>query len=382
MIARGSFGNPWIFARPATCSRAADAAQTHRRRAVRDGARARARSGRKTKATAAAWQANSGSTSAGTRRGSPGSAELRKRLHAVTSLAEVERGYSATTFAPRAGARPAPTAQGWSRPSRDARARARAAAPGGAGRDQGGGGDALHRLSMPEGLESLPYATVDHHRALRNGYPEVIFRRGKDRRPGGRRRRAHRRTRQWLPRDACARGHARADYAARFPNVVLNDVARTAWLAPASPPTRRGGGAVLIVTAGTSDIPVAEEAAVTACALGNRVERLTDVGVAGIHRVLAQGRRAREGLGRDRRRGDGRRARCVVGGPVGRPGDRRAHEHRLRRGFGGIAAYWAMLTSCASGVTVVNIDNGFGAALRRLSHQPRLTLPWASTPRS
>ena len=128
-------------------------------------------------------------------------------------------------------------------------------------------------------------------------------------------------------------------------------------------PEPDGNGTVVVAAAGTSDLPVAEEAAVTAEMLGNDVVRLYDVGVAGIHRLLAHAEDiaaanvvvavARHGRGAGKRRGRY--------GSV--PGYRRADERRLcgRASFGGVAALLAMLNSCASGVSVVNIDNGFGA---------------------
>jgi NCAIR mutase (PurE)-related protein len=227
--------------------------------------------------------------------------------------------------------------------------------------------DALHRLSMPD-AESLPYATVDHHRALRNGYPEVIFAEGKTAgQVVGIAERIAEHGDGFLATRVPAAMHE--PIAARFPNVVLNDVARTAWLAPASPPPA-GRGTVLIVTAGTSDIPVAEEAAVTACALGNRVERLTDVGVAGIHRVLAQGDALAKASVVIVVAGMEGALASVVGGLVAAPVIAVPTSIGYGASFGGIAALLGMLNSCASGVTVVNIDNGFGAACAasRINH--------------
>jgi NCAIR mutase (PurE)-related protein len=127
---------------------------------------------------------------------------------------------------------------------------------------------------------------------------------------------------------------------------------------------------VLIVTAGTSDIPVAEEAAVTACALGNRVERLTDVGVAGIHRVLAQGDALAKASVVIVVAGMEGALASVVGGLVAAPVIAVPTSIGYGASFGGIAALLGMLNSCASGVTVVNIDNGFGAACAasRINH--------------
>ena len=225
----------------------------------------------------------------------------------------------------------------------------------------------LEQLALPP-IEELPFATIDHHRALRQGYPEVIFAAGKT-------------TEQvvTIAERIAARGSGvlitrasdavREAFGERFPPAELNAVARTAYLAPDEPPPV-GRGSILIVTAGTSDIPVAEEAAVTARALGNTVERLTDVGVAGIHRLLAQS----EALGRASVvivvAGMEGALPSVVGGLVRRPVIAVPTSVGYGASFGGIAALLGMLNSCAAGVTVVNIDNGFGAAYAasRITH--------------
>ena len=116
-----------------------------------------------------------------------------------------------------------------------------------------------------------------------------------------------------------------------------------------------------MVSAGTSDIPVAEEAVVTAQMMGNEVQHLYDVGVAGIHRLLARREVLDAGARRDRLRRNGRRAAQRRRRAGRRAGDRGADQRRLWRVVHGIAALLGMLNSCASNVTVVNIDNGFGA---------------------
>jgi NCAIR mutase (PurE)-related protein len=217
-------------------------------------------------------------------------------------------------------------------------------------------------------FESLDFATIDHHRALRQGFPEVIYGEGKTpeqivaiaeritERHGG-----FLATR--VAPDACAA------LAGRFHQVEINAVARTAHLPGAElPPT--GRGVVQIVTAGTSDLPVAEEAAVTAGALGNKVARMTDVGVAGIHRLLARKDELFDaavviviaGM-------DGALA-SVVGGLVRVPVIAVPTSVGYGAAFGGLAPLLTMLNSCAAGVTVVNIDNGFGAAMAasRINH--------------
>jgi NCAIR mutase (PurE)-related protein len=202
-------------------------------------------------------------------------------------------------------------------------------------------------------------ARLDHHRALRLGFPEVVLCEGKT-------------TDQVIA--ICARLAAvsnsflatrandatRAALVAAFPAAQVNDLARTVCLGEHE--TAKHTGIVLIATAGTGDIPVAEEAAVTARAFGNPVELLYDVGVAGIHRLL----RETEPLSRASvlivvAGMEGALA-SVVGGLVSVPVIAVPTSVGYGASFGGIAALLAMLNSCASGVTVVNIDNGFGAA--------------------
>ena len=227
--------------------------------------------------------------------------------------------------------------------------------------------DALQHL-VQEPFESLDFATIDHHRALRQGFPEVIFGGGKTSGQivGIAERIAERHGAFLATR---LTDEAMAALAARFPDVHVNALGRTALLrGDAAAPV--GKGTILIVTAGTSDLPVAEEASVTADALGNRVARLTDVGVAGIHRLLARKDElfaasvviVIAGM-------DGALA-SVVGGMVRVPVIAVPTSIGYGAAFGGIAPLLAMLNSCASGVTVVNIDNGFGAAMAasRINH--------------
>lgn len=220
--------------------------------------------------------------------------------------------------------------------------------------------DAERRLAWAP-VEDLDFARVDHHRALRQGFPEVVFGQGK------------------TPEQIAAIGEriaARGDgfLATRvateahdllrrtLPMIEINVLGRTAWLPATNPIPRRARGTVLIVTAGTSDLPVAEEAAVTAAAFGNPVARLTDVGVAGIHRLLA----ARDTLGDAAVvivvAGMEGALPSVVGGLVAVPVIAVPTSVGYGASFGGVSALLGMLNSCASGVTVVNIDNGFGAA--------------------
>ena len=211
-----------------------------------------------------------------------------------------------------------------------------------------------------EPSEALGFATVDHHRALRQGYPEVIFAEGKtpdqvvaiadrlaahgDGFLATRTEPAH--------RDALTR---------RFPRVEINPLARTAYL-DADVALPLSSGRILIVTAGTSDGAVAEEAAVTARALGNSVSRATDVGVAGLHRILAHGDALADAAVVIVVAGMDGALPSVVGGLVAVPVIAVPTSVGYGASFGGVAALLAMLNSCAAGVTVVNIDNGFGAA--------------------
>lgn len=219
-----------------------------------------------------------------------------------------------------------------------------------------------------EPFESLDFATIDHHRALRQGFPEVIYGAGKttEQVVAIAERIAERQGGFLATRlsDESAQALAR-----RFPRVEINALARTAHLPGDSAPPA-GRGTVLILTAGTSDIPVAEEAAVTAVALGNGVGRMTDVGVAGIHRLLARTNELFDaavvivvaGM-------DGALA-SVVGGLVRVPVIAVPTSVGYGAAFGGLAPLLTMLNSCAAGVTVVNIDNGFGAAMAasRINH--------------
>jgi pyridinium-3,5-biscarboxylic acid mononucleotide synthase len=226
---------------------------------------------------------------------------------------------------------------------------------------------ALDALSF-EPAESLGFATIDHHRALRQGFPEVIYGAGKSAdqicdiasRIAGR-------------GDGVLVTRIASDAAellqASLDGVELNATARTAFR-PGTEPAPFGSGTVAIVTAGTSDLPVAEEAAVTLAALGNCATRITDVGVAGIHRVLAR----REDLAAARVvivvAGMDGALPSVVGGLVAAPVIAVPTSVGYGASFHGIAALLTMLNSCASGVTVVNIDNGFGAAVAasRITH--------------
>lgn len=206
--------------------------------------------------------------------------------------------------------------------------------------------------------EDLGYARVDHARAARQGFPEVVFGAGK--------------TREQILGIV-------ERLARRAPNVLItrtdrdtfgdvrNLVTDAEWHESARliriqrDRTELGVGPISIVTAGTSDIPVAEEAALTAEAMGNRVQRIWDAGVAGIHRILSERdllRRARVCIVAAGMEGA---LPSVVGGLVSVPVVAVPTSIGYGASFGGVAALLGMLNSCASNVTVVNIDNGFGA---------------------
>lgn len=220
--------------------------------------------------------------------------------------------------------------------------------------------DAERRLAWNP-VEELGFASVDHHRALRQGFPEVVFGQGKtpEQVVAIAERIAARGDGFLATRVALEAGEA---LAAALPDIDLNALGRTAYLAPTEKVERKTRGSILIVTAGTSDLPVAEEAAVTAAAYGNPVERLTDVGVAGIHRLLQRTDVLRSAAVVIVVAGMEGALPSVVGGLVSVPVIAVPTSVGYGASFGGIAALLGMLNSCASGVTVVNIDNGFGAA--------------------
>jgi NCAIR mutase (PurE)-related protein len=223
--------------------------------------------------------------------------------------------------------------------------------------------DAVHAELMDrlraQPFEDLGFARVDHHRSVRKGFPEVVFGQGK--------------TAEQVAAIAAriaAHGHtllvtrttaeAYAAVQAVVPDAVFHEQARVIERRAGEIP--RGTGSILVAVAGTSDLAVAEEAAVSAEVMNNPVDRLFDVGVAGLHRLLsARGRldsarviivvAGMEGA-----------LPSVVGGLVRAPVIAVPTSVGYGASFGGVAALLGMLNSCAPGVAVVNIDNGFGAA--------------------
>ena len=218
-------------------------------------------------------------------------------------------------------------------------------------------------------IERLPFASIDHLRPLTQGHEEVILCQGKTaEQVVGIAERLVAASGSFLA--TRAEPPQRAALTGRFPRAEVGELGRTVYLPPEPEPEPTGRGTILIVTAGTSDLPVAEEAAVTARALRNRVARLTDVGVAGIHRILTQTELLRSAAVIIVVAGMEGALPSVVGGLVPVPVIAVPTSVGYGASFGGIAALLGMLNSCASGVTVVNIDNGFGAAAAasRINH--------------
>jgi pyridinium-3,5-biscarboxylic acid mononucleotide synthase len=229
-------------------------------------------------------------------------------------------------------------------------------------RVQSGALDVEHALDQLKILpyEDLGFARIDHHRALRKGFPEVIFGQGK----------TARQIVEIAQRLVANEQHAlitrldepkAIEVCAELPALRYYAAGRVGALgeSPQPPPE---GGTILVVCAGTADIPVSEEAAVTAELLGNRVDRLYDVGVAGLHRLLSSMEKLRTAAVLIVVAGMEGALPSVIGGLVDRPVIAVPTSIGYGASFNGLAALLAMLNSCASGVTVVNIDNGFGAA--------------------
>lgn len=217
--------------------------------------------------------------------------------------------------------------------------------------------EATHELShLP--YEELAYAKIDHHRPLRTGFPEVVFGGGKtvEQIASIARRLAARSERLLITRTS----HETYISVKEFvPDAVYNPVSRTIVVNRLKKPRIRPGIAVL--TGGTADIPVAEEAAVTAELMGNEVERVFDVGVAGIHRLLDKLPQLRNAKVLVVVAGMEGALPSVVGGLVSVPIVAVPTSTGYGASFQGLAPLLAMLNSCAPGVAVVNIDNGFGA---------------------
>lgn len=219
--------------------------------------------------------------------------------------------------------------------------------------------DALERIARLPFVDT-PHARVDTHRAVRQGIPEVIFAAGKRPEQVVSIVRVLRESEQDV---IVTRIEATSAAAVRddLGEGRYDAEARVLWFGPEQP-RQQGKGTIAVVSAGTSDWPAAAEAATVARLLGNRVEVLQDVGVAGIHRLLSQSDVLRSARVLVVVAGMEGALPSVVGGLVDKPVIAVPTSVGYGAAFSGVAALLGMLTSCASNVTVVNIDNGFGAA--------------------
>ena len=218
--------------------------------------------------------------------------------------------------------------------------------------------DQLHDRLRTLPFEDLGFARVDHHRAIRQGFPEVVLGLGKT--PA---------QIAAIAKSIASRGQTllitRVDrnvwdvVSSALPGAEFHEIAHAITLKQLD--IQPGLGGVLVVAAGTSDLPVAEEAAVTAEIMGNQVDRLIDVGVAGLHRLLREHERLVSARVIIVVAGMEGALPSVVAGLVKVPVIAVPTSVGYGASFGGIAALLGMLNSCANGVSVVNIDNGFGA---------------------
>ena len=217
----------------------------------------------------------------------------------------------------------------------------------------------LFQVLSQKPYEDLGFARVDHQRNVRQGFPEVVFGQGK--------------TAAQIAAIAlriASAGHtllvtrttpgAYEAVLKELPGAVYHELARCITLDRQATP--RGRGTILIAAAGTADLPVAEEAAVTAEVMGNTVDRLYDVGVAGLHRLLSEHTRLIAARVIVVAAGMEGALPSVIGGLVDVPVVAVPTSVGYGASFGGLTALLAMLNSCATGIAVVNIDNGFGAA--------------------
>jgi NCAIR mutase (PurE)-related protein len=222
----------------------------------------------------------------------------------------------------------------------------------------GVGRDAVLQAFQAAPVADLGFAQVDTHRALRKGFPEVIFGAGKTPEQ------VLKIAAKLLEHDQnvlatrITAAHARV-LRKKFKRAVHHELARCVTIE--KKPLPRRSGTIAVVCAGTSDLPVAEEAAVTAEIMGNRVERVNDVGVAGVHRLFNRLEGIRLANVVIVVAGMEGALPSVVAGLVAKPVIAVPTSIGYGASFGGLAALLGMLNSCASGLTVVNIDNGFGA---------------------
>ena len=231
-------------------------------------------------------------------------------------------------------------------------------------------GEALEQvlqLVNARAFQDLGFARVDHQREMRQGFPEVVFGPGKTPEQI-----------EAISAEIVARGHtllvtrttpeAFASVQRAVPGAAFHPLART--ISYRQDDVLPGRGTILVAAAGTSDLPVAEEACVTAEVMGNTVDRLVDVGIAGIHRLLGEHARLTAARAIVVVAGMEGALPSVIGGLVRVPVIAVPTSVGYGASFGGLAALLGMLNSCASGVSVVNIDNGFGAAAiaSRINH--------------
>jgi len=218
--------------------------------------------------------------------------------------------------------------------------------------------EAIERLkSLP--FEDIGFASIDHHRYLRRGFPEVIYARGK------KVEQIIKIIEKMVEKEEnvlvtrLANNKARA-IKKHFPSSDYYPNSRILTIA-VRPIEKRGKGTILVISAGTADIPIAEEAAITATFMGNDVETLFDVGVAGLHRLLNNKDTIMGASVIVVVAGMEGALPSIVGGLVDKPVIAVPTSAGYGASFGGLSALLGMLNSCAAGVTVVNIDNGFGA---------------------
>ena len=217
--------------------------------------------------------------------------------------------------------------------------------------------EAVLKLKM-EPFEDLGYAKVDHHRGIRQGTPEIIYGQNK--------------TKEQIAGIASSMishgqetilitriGQDVSKYLKKFFDIDYNEQGHLGIIGDLPEPD--GDGKIVVATGGTSDIPVAEEAAMTAQALGNEVTRLYDVGVSGVHRLLSHTEEIMTARVIIAVAGMEGALPSVIGGLADSPVIAVPTSVGYGASFGGVAALLSMLNSCASGVSVVNIDNGFGA---------------------
>jgi len=223
---------------------------------------------------------------------------------------------------------------------------------GGVGREQ-----VLHAFQAAP-VADLGFAQVDTHRALRKGFPEVIFGAGKTPVQVVKIATTLVAHEQRVLITRITTEHARA-LRKKFKHAVHHELARCVTIE--KKPLPRRAGRIAVICAGTSDLPVAEEAAITAEIMGNHVERIVDVGVAGLHRILARLEMIQKANVLVVVAGMEGALPSVVAGLVSKPVIAVPTSVGYGASFGGVAALLGMLNSCGSGVTVVNIDNGFGA---------------------